>query len=103
VLAGTDLDGAGAGVGSSSGPDSCHQDGVRAGVGLWCEWCDRIRSPGSRARGRAMFCSPKFDHTPWDTDLGPAMAASGVAVFEEDVLDLLLQDLVVGRAAGTGA
>jgi hypothetical protein len=40
--------------------------------------------------------------TPWDADLGPAMAASGIAVFEEDVLDPLLRDLLTGRAPDTG-
>jgi uncharacterized protein (TIGR02679 family) len=41
--------------------------------------------------------------SPWDANLGPAIAASGVLVFEEDVLDLLLGDLLVGRPPDTAA
>jgi uncharacterized protein (TIGR02679 family) len=41
---------------------------------------------------------------PWDAELAPAMRAHGVAVFEEQVVDLLLDDLSESRAgAGSGA
>ena len=58
----------------------------------------RARLLGPYSRGLV----PLFGRTttsPWDVDLAPTMADAGVAVYEEQVLDQLLDDLARHAAA----
>jgi uncharacterized protein (TIGR02679 family) len=47
--------------------------------------------------GRRLNLTGRSESTPWDTGLGPAMTAANVAVHEEAIVDLLLDDLTGGR------
>lgn len=61
----------------------------------------RMSATDYRAAARAVGPPVgRVTDAPWDDELGPAMRAHGVAVFEEQVVDLLLADLA-GSGAGT--
>src|SRR3954451_9963284 len=88
-----DLDGDGL---RSAGPLAARVRGGPGGMTAVDYRAALDRRPGGPPAGRV-------SDVPWDRDLGPALRASGVAVTEESVLDVLLDDLgqvpVVPRAS----
>lgn len=51
---------------------------------------------GVRSEGDYVELSGPPQQTPWDPQLGPAMARTGRVVYEESVADALIADLVIG-------